>query len=712
MNNLTYGKAFRRVTRTALCSVISLAVLFTMMPSAPVYAESADYKVKMDAAQQQVDRYSNQLAQDKKALDAAEAELDPAEDALNEAADAYNKAEDNLDQKSADYIYYMIRKAWPNDVARFKSAYSRDYNEYCKKVSNFDTQGHIMYSDDYLIEDLNASSSSLIRSIMSDYKTKHGEGSFKRALVATQGYFNTLEALDNIDRCNEIRADRTELAKFYVDVLNESVPDNIPQLRISPYLMKASAVNVTLNLDGKCDHIYYNYGLNLPRAKAQNCVAGKYSKDGSSVEPFIAWWDRENTAHMSAHNENLCDPGFTLTGFALANRNKVTGGSFSSQDFMLPNASGFTSYSVEEYRSGLISYCTSELAVFNSKSDAYTSVYNTYRKAKASYDSAKYAYDATAKKLSDAQASYERFKKLYEDALTEEQNRTYTIKFYDGYDGSLISQQTVVKGSSVTPPTPPAHAGYEFKGWDNEAYKNVTRNWSVSALYSEITSGGETGGNTGDATYYTVKFVDGLNGLVLSTQRVQYGQNAVPPAAPNYSGYKFVGWDTAFTRINSNRIIRSVYDKVSSSASGNDTSQGSGPDSDEFYDYDNAAAVNSAEAEAAAQYKANGNAYIDSSLPKVKIKAPKKGRKSFTARWKKLSKKQRKAVKGIEIEYSLKRDFSKSIKFKSTGKKKTSLKVRKLVSGKAYYVRAHTYVIKNGKKYVSRWSAVKKVKVQ
>lgn len=51
MNNQTYGKAFRRVTRTALCSVISLAVLFTMVPSAPVYAvSSADYKAKMDAA--------------------------------------------------------------------------------------------------------------------------------------------------------------------------------------------------------------------------------------------------------------------------------------------------------------------------------------------------------------------------------------------------------------------------------------------------------------------------------------------------------------------------------------------------------------------------------------------------------------------------------------------------------------------------------------
>lgn len=122
-------------------------------------------------------------------------------------------------------------------------------------------------------------------------------------------------------------------------------------------------------------------------------------------------------------------------------------------------------------------------------------------------------------------------------------------------------------------------------------------------------------------------------------------------------------------------------------------------------------AVKAAEKKAA-EYAANGNAYVDTKLPKVKIKAPKKAKKSFTAKWKKLSAKQQKAVKGIEIEYSTKADFSKAYKFKKTGKKKVSLKVKSLKSGKTYYVRAHTYVIKNGVKYVSKWSAVKKVKVR
>ena len=127
---------------------------------------------------------------------------------------------------------------------------------------------------------------------------------------------------------------------------------------------------------------------------------------------------------------------------------------------------------------------------------------------------------------------------------------------------------------------------------------------------------------------------------------------------------------------------------------------------------DKAAADKAAADKAAAEFAANGNAYIDPKLPKVKIKAPKKAKKSFTAKWKKLSKKQQKVVKGVEIEYSTTPDFSAAYKFKTAGKKKTSVKVKKLTSKKTYYVRAHTYVVRNGVKYVSYWSPVKKVKVK
>ena len=118
-----------------------------------------------------------------------------------------------------------------------------------------------------------------------------------------------------------------------------------------------------------------------------------------------------------------------------------------------------------------------------------------------------------------------------------------------------------------------------------------------------------------------------------------------------------------------------------------------------------------AKAAEAAEFAANGNAYIDPTLPKVKFQKPKAAKKSFTAKWKKLKKKQQKAIKGIEIEYSLTPDFQNPV-FKSTGKKKANVKVKKLAPKKTYYVRAHTYVIRDGVKYVSNWSGTRKVKVK
>ena len=124
-----------------------------------------------------------------------------------------------------------------------------------------------------------------------------------------------------------------------------------------------------------------------------------------------------------------------------------------------------------------------------------------------------------------------------------------------------------------------------------------------------------------------------------------------------------------------------------------------------------AAAEKAAAAKRAAEIKAN-NGTLDKSMPKVSIKGPKKAKKSFTAKWKKLSKKNQKAVKGIEVEYALDKNFTKSVKFKTAGKTKTSVKIKKLKSKKTYYVRVHTYKVVKGVKYVSPWSAVKKVKVK
>lgn len=58
----------------------------------------------------------------------------------------------------------------------------------------------------------------------------------------------------------------------------------------------------------------------------------------------------------------------------------------------------------------------------------------------------------------------------------------FTVRFKDGIDGKIISEQTVEKGKAATAPEPPKHDGYKFTGWNRE-FSNVTGNMEVTALY-------------------------------------------------------------------------------------------------------------------------------------------------------------------------------------------------------------------------------------
>ena len=94
-------------------------------------------------------------------------------------------------------------------------------------------------------------------------------------------------------------------------------------------------------------------------------------------------------------------------------------------------------------------------------------------------------------------------------------------------------------------------------------------------------------------------------------------------------------------------------------------------------------------------------------LPSVKISKLTKAKKAFTVKWKAVSKANKKKITGIEIQYSPKSNFASAIT-RRVSKSKTSLKVKRLVSKKTYYVRIRTYSSKG----YSSWSPVKKVKVK
>ena len=84
------------------------------------------------------------------------------------------------------------------------------------------------------------------------------------------------------------------------------------------------------------------------------------------------------------------------------------------------------------------------------------------------------------------------------------------------------------------------------------------------------------------------------------------------------------------------------------------------------------------------------------------------GKKSMTVKWAK----QTKQVTGYEIQYSTSKKFTKSTTKTVKKASTTQKKISKLKSKKTYYVRVRTYKTVSGKKYYSKWSKVKKIKVK
>lgn len=61
--------------------------------------------------------------------------------------------------------------------------------------------------------------------------------------------------------------------------------------------------------------------------------------------------------------------------------------------------------------------------------------------------------------------------------------------------------------------------------------------------------------------YYTVKFFD-LSNNVISEQTVKSGDAAVAPTSPIYPDYKFIGWDTDFSNVVTDLIVKPIYEKT------------------------------------------------------------------------------------------------------------------------------------------------------
>ena len=125
----------------------------------------------------------------------------------------------------------------------------------------------------------------------------------------------------------------------------------------------------------------------------------------------------------------------------------------------------------------------------------------------------------------------------------------------NGYYGEVVPC-----GGSVTMPEDPTEDNAIFIGWEawntdyaDDAYLHVP---AVDDNIIGFTAKFEY---LPEVPTYTVRFYGKDGSPLLDTQVINEGENATPPAAPEVSGYHFVGWDKPYTTITADVDITALY---------------------------------------------------------------------------------------------------------------------------------------------------------
>ncbi len=123
--------------------------------------------------------------------------------------------------------------------------------------------------------------------------------------------------------------------------------------------------------------------------------------------------------------------------------------------------------------------------------------------------------------------------------------KTYTVTFL-GYNGQVLSEQTVNEGESATAPEAPSVDLYTFTGW-NVDFSKVTSDLTVTAQY--------------ERSSFMVYFI-GYEGII-EAQIIPKGGSATAPDVPaEIDGNVFIGWDGDFENVTSDLNIYAIYTMV------------------------------------------------------------------------------------------------------------------------------------------------------
>lgn len=115
---------------------------------------------------------------------------------------------------------------------------------------------------------------------------------------------------------------------------------------------------------------------------------------------------------------------------------------------------------------------------------------------------------------------------------TVEGRGEYPISFYDVHGAPIGETQIILWGNDATPPEAPEVEGCTFIGWTDQKTGEMVTDFTNVVYYANYS-----------ATYSCeVSFLDADANIIGGTQSVLYGEEALPPDAPEREGYSFVGW--------------------------------------------------------------------------------------------------------------------------------------------------------------------------
>jgi hypothetical protein len=141
-----------------------------------------------------------------------------------------------------------------------------------------------------------------------------------------------------------------------------------------------------------------------------------------------------------------------------------------------------------------------------------------------------------------------------EITFSESVNSTFIVKYYAGENGSIKGNpiQTVTSGGITTTVSAIFDEGYNFTKW-SDGIKTESRTDSNISSNVEVTANFEI-------NQYTVSFRD-YDDTVLKVEKVNYGSDATPPDDPHRKRYDFRRWDTDFTSVTEDMIVKPIYKK-------------------------------------------------------------------------------------------------------------------------------------------------------